>query len=194
MRHSIELYNFSFTARHSVAFPENGNDPDGLWFVEDFHAHEFHVSVKMVGALDVSGCVVDFRVARAALKGILDKLEGATILSRWRGARYDVSDGTVAVRYEQTSDERVDHFPLEEVVWFERENTSAELLAEEILKAWLERMALGADKEYSVALTLEEEPSCFATVEMDANDVAAWRAQLRDGRTTPRFVWRRPKA
>ena len=191
MRHSIELRNFSFTARHSVAFPESEENLDGLWLVEDFHAHDFHVSMRIAGVLDASGCVVDFRVASAALRKVLAKLEGATILSRWRGARYDVSDGLVVVRYDKASNVREDRFPVEEVVWFDRENASAELLAEEILKAWLEQAAFGEDKRYSVALTLEEEPGCFATVEMDEDDVAAWNANRRNGETATRFTWRR---
>ena len=147
--------------------------------------------MRIAGVLDASGCVVVFRVASAALRKVLAKLEGATILSRWRGARYEVSDELVVVRYDKASNVREDTFPVAEVVWFDRENASAELLAEEILKAWLEQAAFGEDKRYSVALTLEEEPDCFATAEMDEDDVAAWNANRRNGETATRFTWRR---
>ena len=159
MKRSIELRGLGFKARHAVAFPKNQNEPDGSWFREDFHWHDFHVSAKIVGPLDVAGCVVDFRVALAALKELLAKLDGRAIVSR---ANQPANGENLA-----SSADRI--------VRLERENASAEIIAEELLKAWLKKLDFDPQKRYSVSLSLEEEPGCFAEVEMDTEEVADWR-------------------
>ncbi len=198
MKYAVELRGYSFKARHAVGFPQNVDDPDGQWFCEDLHWHEFHVAAKLSGPTDVACCVVDFRVADAALKEVLAKLDGATILpSRSFAASFSRVGDEIVVQYDAESGPRVAKVPVKDVVWMLWTNPTAEKVAEGLLRAWLERLEFYPDKKYerySASLTLEEETNRFVEVEMDADEVAEWKEKCdenrNDGKTLTRFAWR----
>ena len=204
MKYTVELRGYSFTARHAVAFSQDVDNPDGQWYCEDLHSHEFHVSAKISGPVDDTGCVVDFRDADAALKDVVAKLDGATILSAPSFAIFhDKAGDEIVLRYEDKSSQRVAKVPAKDVVWLRRFNSTTEYVAGELLRAWLERLEFypSENSRYSASLTLEEETNRFVEVEMDVDEVAKWKDEVEewktkrhDSETATRFTWRRPDA
>jgi len=118
-----------FSAGHFITVP------GGL--CERLHGHTYRVAAEIWGPLDESGCVVDFRALRDALKSVLAELDHRVLLPAEHPAiQVSSRAGEVEVRW-------ADHrwlFPQDDCLLLPLANTTTELLAQYVGQRLLEAL------------------------------------------------------
>ena len=119
---SFEVYvakeNLKFNAAHFIAYPG---------FRERLHGHNYHVTVRVEGALGPEGYVLDFGIVKRATKRVCEQLDEYTILPADSDClRIVAGEDSVEVTYE---DGARFVFPRSDVLLLPIVHSSAEELA-----------------------------------------------------------------
>ncbi|MDP6443646.1 MAG: 6-pyruvoyl tetrahydropterin synthase family protein [Pirellulaceae bacterium] len=130
--HRVELakQDMVFSAAHFITF--NGN------VCERLHGHNYRVRCRVEDQLDENHYVIDFIALRDELRGIVDRLDHHVLLPT-EHPRIRVTAGDSEV--EAVFEDRRWVFPRGDCVLLPVANTTAELLAGEIGRELLDRLA-----------------------------------------------------
>ncbi|MBO7726537.1 MAG: 6-carboxytetrahydropterin synthase [Thermoguttaceae bacterium] len=162
----------AFTARHFITLrlPEKG------LVVEPIHEHTFRVAVRIRGALNDVGLLVDFHAAHRLLAEILDGFRGRCFLGEnQKGVRITTDTSCIRIKFTAVSLETGEEteedlaFSHGDIVPIKWGNATAELIALHIASRYYEKLKsaglIPADTQVPLlTLTLEEYPGMKAVV------------------------------
>ena len=145
---------YSFSANHFITFDNGACEP--------LHGHDFQLSVRVWGANNASGYVLDFLELEKVLRQIISVWDHKTLLPRQNPfLQIQEIQEQIEIKYYQPGQNLSWSLPVEHCCLLDIVNTTTELLAQELA----ERLApfLGrypTIQSWEVALT--EAPGCTA--------------------------------